>query len=155
MKIWFYGFVGNVYADLGLPCFSYWASFGISRAHFWSKNMGFFQKNCFFGSVINRPDRPILIKKSWGNIGHIHNMVFFFGDPLWWPPTFFLVTPRGCLVTPENRVFGDPRPCLVTPKIEFFGDPLLCLVTPKIWKIQKIKFRSNFFSIMIGSKKHL
>ena len=33
-KIQYYGFVGNVYADLGLPWFSYWASFDLSRAHF-------------------------------------------------------------------------------------------------------------------------
>ena len=34
--------------DLGLPWFSYRVNFGPSRAHFRSKNMGFFQKNDFF-----------------------------------------------------------------------------------------------------------
>ena len=48
LKICFYGFVGNVYADLGLPWFSYRASFDPSRAHFRFKNMGFFHENDFF-----------------------------------------------------------------------------------------------------------
>ena len=34
--------------DLGLPWFSYRASFDPSRAHFRSKNMGFFHENDFF-----------------------------------------------------------------------------------------------------------
>ena len=62
-KIQYHGFVGNVYADLGLPCFSYWGNIGSSRAHFRSKNMWFFLKIDSFGCVINRPDRPILMKK--------------------------------------------------------------------------------------------
>ena len=62
-KIQFYGFVGNVNADLGLPWFSYRASFGSSRAHFRFKKTHFFKKNDFFDCVINRPIWPILMKK--------------------------------------------------------------------------------------------
>ncbi len=54
--------------DLGLPWFSYRASFGPSRAHFRSKNMGFFHENDFFGCEINQPDRPMLIKKKLGKV---------------------------------------------------------------------------------------
>ena len=56
-KIQYYGFVGNVYADLGLPWFSYWASFGFSRAHFRSKNMGFVFK-WFFSMFDKSADIP-------------------------------------------------------------------------------------------------
>ena len=87
MKIWFHGFVGNTYADLVLPWISYWAKIGPSRAYFRFKNMWFFQKNDFFGCLINQPDRPILMKKvrescvltvltRIHNIGHIHNTNF-------------------------------------------------------------------------------
>ena len=49
--------------DLGLPWFSYRASFGPSRAHFRSKNMGFFHENDFFGCEIDWPNQPTLIEK--------------------------------------------------------------------------------------------
>ena len=55
--------ISKINVDLGLPWFSYRASFGPSRAYFRSKNMGFFHENDFFGCEINQPDRPILIKK--------------------------------------------------------------------------------------------
>ena len=63
LKNLIYGFVGNVNVDLGLPWFSYRACFGPSRAHFRSKNMRFFHENDFSGCMINRPDRPMIIKK--------------------------------------------------------------------------------------------
>ena len=57
------GFVGNVDADSGLTCYPHSTRSRPSRADFRSKNHGFFWKNDFFGFLINRPDRPIIIKK--------------------------------------------------------------------------------------------
>ena len=61
-KIQYYGFVGNVYADLGLPRFSYWANIGPSRAHFRSKNMGFFFK--WFFSMFDKSARSADINEK-------------------------------------------------------------------------------------------
>ena len=66
LKIQFYGFVGNVNADLGLPWFCYRTSFDASSLNFRSKKQRFFFENDFFDISINRPIWPIFMKKSQG-----------------------------------------------------------------------------------------
>ena len=87
-KIQFYGFVGNVNADLGLPWFSYRVSFGSSRAHFRFKKTHFFQKKWFFRLCDKSADLADINEKNvrescvltvwqvFHNIGHIHNTNF-------------------------------------------------------------------------------
>ena len=88
-KIHYYRFVGNVHADLGLSWFCYWSSSGPFKADFRPKKSRFFWKNDFFDFLINRPDRPILIKNVREScvypiltrihnikLGHIHNANF-------------------------------------------------------------------------------
>ena len=75
---------------------------------------------------------------------------FFF----WWPPlvtpTFFLVTPRGWLVTPKIEFLVTPRCWLVTPKIQLLVTPGVDWWPPKIEKIKKSNFDQIFFQIWLS-----
>ena len=72
------------------------------------------------------------------------SMVFFFGDPHWWPHTFFLVTPRGFWWTPKIEF-------LVTP--DGFWWPPMVIGDPQILKKSKNQISIKFFSNYDGVSK--
>ena len=71
----------------------------------------------------------------------------FFGDPHWWPPTFFLVTPMGFWWPPKIEFLVTPDGYWWPPKIEFLVTPDGYWWPPNFEKIKKSNFDQNFFQI--------
>ena len=71
----------------------------------------------------------------WYVVGSL-SCVLFLVTPIG-DPNFFLVTPRGWLVTPKIEFLVTPRCWLVTPKIQLLVTPCVDWWPPKIEKIKK------------------
>ena len=67
-KICYYTFVRNVFADLGLPWFSYRTTFDVPRTIFWIKNDHFFPKYDKFHFLDKSANMADFHKKMLGKV---------------------------------------------------------------------------------------